>query len=130
MQQFALAGVKSWSVLIAVGCVAVSNPAEAESFELRCDDGSTLQVTEVIKESSHRVYPLGDLIEIKIEASKPPLLSGTYRLLAAGTGSFGGRWVYPGPPGPDFSLLKSGRSDDWYVSGGWKGEAPIICTSP
>jgi hypothetical protein len=130
MQNSQVAGVKSWSVLIAVGCVAISNPAEAKSFELRCDDGSTLQVSEVIKESSHRVYPLGDLIEIKIEASKPPLLSGTYRLLAAGTGSFGGRWVYPGPPGPDFSLLKSGRSDDWYVSGGWEGEAPIICTSP
>ena len=132
MEHFSVVLVKSWSVLMAVGCVAIANPAHAESFELKCDDGSTLQVSEVIKESSYRVYPLGDLIEVKLKASTPPLVSGTYRLLAAGTGSFGGRWEYPGPPGPNFSLLKSGRSEDWYVSGGWDGEDPvtITCASP
>jgi len=132
MEHFSVVLVKSWSVLMAVGCVAIANPAHAEGFELKCDDGSTLQVSEVIKESSHRVYPLGDLIEVKLKASTPPLLSGTYRMLAAGTGSFGGRWVYPGPPGPNFSLLKSGRSEDWYVTGGWKegDSVRITCASP
>ena len=129
MEHFSVVLVKSWSVLMAVCCVAIANPAHAEGFELKCDDGSTLQVSEVIKESSHRGYPLGDLIEVKIKASTPPLLSGTYRLLAAGTGSFGGRWVYTGPPGPNFSLLKSGRSQDWYLSGGWEGNH-ITCVTP
>ena len=132
MKHTPVVGVKSLSVLMAVGCVAIANPAHAEGFELKCDDGSTLQVSEVIKESTHRAYPLGDLIEVKLKASTPPLVSGTYRMLAAVTGSFGGRWVYPGPPGPNFSLLKSGRSEDWYVSGGWDGKDPvtITCVSP
>ena len=129
MEHFSVVLVKSWSVLMAVGCVAIANPAHAEGFELKCDDGSTLQVSEVIKESLHRGYPLGDLIEVKIKASTPPLVSGTYRLLAAPTGSFGGLWVYQGPPGKGFSLLKSGRSEDWYLSGGWERNH-ITCVSP
>ena len=129
MKHLLKVGMNRWLVLMSLGWVAIANPAQAESFELKCDDGSTLRVSELIKESTHRVYPLGDLIEVKLKASTPPFLSGTYRLRAAVTGSFGGRWVYTGPPGPGFSLLKSGRSQDWYLSGGWEG-SHITCVTP
>ena len=120
--------MNQWSFFLALGCIAISNPVLAVGFDLSCNDGSKLRVSELYKESTFRGYPLGDLIQVEVKANNTTsLLSGKYRMAAAGTGSFGGRWVYTGPPGPDFNLLKSGRSLDWYLDVGGK---PITCVRP
>ena len=72
-------------------------------------------------------YELGDLIEVTVKKGgyHSHIQSGTYRLAAARTGSFHGRWVYTGPPDPSFSLLLSGRAPFWYIT--VEGKIKVTC---
>mgnify|MGYP001216466660 FL=1 len=110
-----------FSVAFLVG--ASAQHATAKSLVVQCNDSTKVQIRELYAESSMR-YPLGDLIEVRL-SNEPPGKSGVYRLAAASTGSFGGRWVYTGPPGPNFSLLLSGKSPVWYLD--FDGQKPLSC---
>ncbi len=110
-----------FSVAFLVG--ASAQHATAKSLVVQCNDSTKVQIRELYAESSMR-YPLGDLIEVRL-SNEPPGKSGVYRLAAASTGSFGGRWVYTGPPGPNFSLLLSGKSPVWYLA--FDGQKPLSC---
>lgn len=104
--------------------VSLIQPVLAKSsFTLMCRDGTEVHIKEVIDESTHR-YSYGDLIEVRLsnQRIRP---SFKYRLVAAGTGSFGGRWVYTGPPGENFSLLLSGDHQFWYLD--FEGQKPNRC---
>jgi hypothetical protein len=103
--------------------VSLIQPVLAKSFTVQCTDGTKVHIKELFTESTHR-YPLGDLIEARISNQRTGA-SGKYRLSAAGTGSFGGRWIYTGPPGRNFSLLLSGRSPIWYLD--FEGQKPLHC---
>jgi hypothetical protein len=108
------------SRLIAGGLLAMASvlpsPAIANRvINLICDNGGKVSIRELYDESTHR-YSLGDLIEVRLEGER--FEGEPYRMVAAGTASFGGRWVYPGPPSESFSLLRSGRSDFWWVDHG------------
>ena len=103
--------------------VAPIQSVAAQSLTIQCNDSTRIQITELYRESTYR-YPLGDLIEVRLNNSRTGG-SGQYRLSAAGTGSFGGRWVYTGPPGRNFSLLLSGKSPIWYLD--FEGMKPIHC---
>ena len=102
---------------------AQAQHAAANSFVVQCNDSTMVRIRELYAESSKR-YPLGDLIEVRLSNERPGK-SGVYRLAAASTGSFGGVWVYTGPPGPNFSLLLSGKSPVWYLA--FDGQKPLSC---
>jgi len=98
--------------------------AQAKGLTIHCNDSTEVQIRELFPETSHR-YPYGDLIEVQISNRRTGLQARRYRLAAAGTGSFGGRWVYVGPPGRSFSLLLSGKSPVWYLD--FDGQKPVTC---
>ena len=112
-----------FSVAFLVG--ASAQHAAAKSVTIQCTDSTKVQIRELVAESSHR-YPFGDFIEVRLSNERTGK-SGVHRLAAASTGSFGGRWVYTGPPGPNFSLLLSGKSPVWYLD--FDGQKPLSCAS-
>ena len=117
------AGIKAiLSVAVLLG--ATVPHAEAKGLTIQCNDSTEVQMRELFSESSYR-YPYGDLIEVRISNPRTGPADGKYRLAAAGTGSFGGRWVYVGPPGRSFSLLLSGKAPVWYLD--VEGQKPVTC---
>ena len=108
------------AVLIGV----TAQQAAVNSLTIQCNDSTVVQIRELFAESSHR-YPYGDLIEARISNPRTGQAERIYRLAAAGTGSFGGRWEYVGPPGRNFSLLLSGKSPVWYLQ--FDGQQPLNC---
>ena len=111
-----------FSVAFLVG--ASAQHAAAKSVTIQCTDSTKVQIRELAAESSHR-YPFGDFIEVGISNPRNGQPNRKYRLAAASTGSFGGRWVYTGPPGPNFSLLLSGKTPVWYLD--FDGQKPLSC---
>jgi len=78
---------------------------------LTCDNGARVRIRELYSVSTHR-YVLGDLIEVRIWGER--FEGDPYRVGAAPTASFGGRWVYLGNADDGFSLLRSSKSDFWW----------------
>ena len=120
MLNFAIKTALSAAVLIG----APAPQAAAKSLTIQCNDSTEVQIRELFAQSSHR-YPYGDLIEVQISNPRTGQATKKYRLAAAGTGSFGGRWEYVGPPGRNFSLLLSGKSPVWYLK--FDGQKPLNC---
>lgn len=111
-----------FSAAVLIG--ATAQHAAAKSLTLQCNDSTKVQIRELVAESSFR-YPYGDFIEAGISNPRTGQPNRKYRLAAAGTGSFGGRWVYVGPPGRNFSLLLSGKSPVWYLD--FEGQKSLNC---
>jgi len=111
-----------FSAVVLIGATALH--AAAKSLTIQCTDSTKVQIRELIAESSHR-YPYGDFLEVGISNARTGQPNRKYRIAAAGTGSFGGRWVYVGPPGRNFSLLLSGKSPVWYLE--FDGQKALNC---
>jgi hypothetical protein len=79
---------------------------------LTCDNGARVQIRELYPQSTHG-YVLGDLIEVRMWGER--YQGEPYRVGAAPTASFGGRWVYLGNADDGFSVLRSSRSEFWWV---------------
>jgi len=79
---------------------------------LTCDNGARVQIRELYPQSTHR-YVLGDLIEVRMWGERYE--GEPYRVGAAPTASYGGRWVYLGNADDGFSVLRSSRSAFWWV---------------
>ena len=79
---------------------------------LICDNGARVEIRELYPESTHR-YVLGDLIEVRMWGER--YQGEPYRVGAAPTASYGGRWVYLGNADDGFSVLRSSRSKFWWV---------------
>jgi len=79
---------------------------------LTCDNGARVEIRELYPESTHR-YVLGDLIEVRMWGER--YQGEPYRVGAAPTASYGGRWVYVGNADDGFSVLRSSRSKFWWV---------------
>ena len=113
------------AVLLALA--GVPAPALAERVvKLSCDNGGKVVVRELYPESTHR-YALGDLVEVRLWGER--FNGKPYRVGAAPTASYGGVWVYVGNEDDSFSLLKSGRSQFWWVDRGGDGKWTCVETN-
>jgi hypothetical protein len=105
------------SKLLFMGTLALASmlpmPALAgRVVNLTCDNGARVQIRELYPQSTHR-YVLGDLIEVRMWGERYE--GEPYRVGAAPTASYGGRWVYLGNADDGFSVLRSSRSAFWWV---------------
>lgn len=115
------------TLMLLAASAMLPSPSFANTvINLSCDNGGKVVIRELYSESTHR-YPLGDLIEVRLRGER--FQGEPYRMVAAGTASFGGRWVYTGPPGNNFSLLRSGRSEFWWVDHGDLGKWTCVESS-
>jgi hypothetical protein len=114
---FAQYSLDQASKLLLLGSVALASlfpmPALAGIVvNLTCDNGARVQIRELYPQSTHR-YVLGDLIEVRMWGERYE--GEPYRVGAAPTASFGGRWVYLGNADDSLSVLRSSRSEFWWV---------------
>lgn len=103
--------------LSAVGIMVLVNTGPMRSLagrviHLTCDNGAKVMIRELHPESTHR-YVMGDLIEVRMWGER--FQGEPYRVGAAPTASFGGRWVYLGNADDGFSVLRSSRSEFWWI---------------
>ena len=98
---------------LVVSAVILPIQALAEKVvNLTCDNGARVQIRELYPVSTHR-YVLGDLIEVRMWGER--FEGQSYRVGAAPTASFGGRWVYLGNAEDGFSVLRSSKSEFWWI---------------
>lgn len=111
---------KVTAVLLLAWSAVLPAPALANRvINLTCDNGGKVVVRELYPESTQR-YVLGDLVEVRLWGER--FTGKAYPVGAAPTASFGGRWVYVGNEDDSFELLRSGRSQFWWVDRGDLGK--------
>lgn len=99
------------TLLLSAAILPVQALAE-KVVNLTCDNGARVHIRELYPVSTHR-YVLGDLIEVRMWGER--FEGQPYRVGAAPTASFGGLWVYLGNAEDGFSVLRSSKSQFWWI---------------